>query len=170
MEMMEPMTEPSEEKQNVRTVLRSPQLLLPLLLVCAMQGGQQLSGINAVCIKIIQSYQVFQHLIAGLLLLCFHLQIHWIQHWKRAVGKPRRWLSQLVRRILQSCSYGESQPTAFNADIVQRLRNFSVPAQHLLRFCGKFEFFSSDVRCSAFGLYSGVSDWTRSDSVLLWKW
>lgn len=48
MEMMEPMTEPSDEKQNIKTILSNPQLLLPLVLVCVMQGGQQLSGINAV--------------------------------------------------------------------------------------------------------------------------
>lgn len=31
-------------------VLRDPALLLPLVIVCSYQGGQQLSGINAVCI------------------------------------------------------------------------------------------------------------------------
>ncbi|XP_035792659.1 solute carrier family 2, facilitated glucose transporter member 3-like isoform X1 [Anopheles albimanus] len=39
------------EKPKERTlisVLRDPTLLLPLVLVCALQGGQQLSGINAV--------------------------------------------------------------------------------------------------------------------------
>ncbi|XP_052870590.1 solute carrier family 2, facilitated glucose transporter member 3-like isoform X2 [Anopheles cruzii] len=39
------------EKSKERTlisVIRDPALLLPLVLVCALQGGQQLSGINAV--------------------------------------------------------------------------------------------------------------------------
>jgi MFS transporter, SP family, solute carrier family 2 (facilitated glucose transporter), member 3 len=48
MEMMEPMTEPTEEEQNFKSIVTDPRLLLPLVLVCAMQGGQQLSGINAV--------------------------------------------------------------------------------------------------------------------------
>lgn len=48
MEMMEPAHETSNEKETLRSVLCNPKLLLPLVLVCAMQGGQQLSGINAV--------------------------------------------------------------------------------------------------------------------------
>lgn len=39
------------DKQEIRTiwsVLRDPALLLPVVIVCALQGGQQLSGINAV--------------------------------------------------------------------------------------------------------------------------
>ena len=48
MEMMEPSSESIDEKQDLRSVLFNPKLLLPLVLVCAMQGGQQLSGINAV--------------------------------------------------------------------------------------------------------------------------
>lgn len=39
------------DKQEIRTiwsVLRDPRLRLPVILVCALQGGQQLSGINAV--------------------------------------------------------------------------------------------------------------------------
>lgn len=40
-----------DAKQEIRTiwsVLRDPTLLLPVVIVCALQGGQQLSGINAV--------------------------------------------------------------------------------------------------------------------------
>lgn len=36
------------EKRSLWSVLRDPKLLLPVVLVCALQGGQQLSGINAV--------------------------------------------------------------------------------------------------------------------------
>lgn len=47
-ESMEPTEETSDEKRSFLSVLQDPKLLLPLVLVCAMQGGQQLSGINAV--------------------------------------------------------------------------------------------------------------------------
>lgn len=49
--------EMSLEKRNeiksmsLISVLRDPTLLLPLIIVCSFQGGQQLSGINAVCIN-----------------------------------------------------------------------------------------------------------------------
>lgn len=76
MEMMEPMTEPSEEKQNVKTILTNPQLLLPLMLVCAMQGGQQLSGINAVDLAVGRDEYKLICQIPGVLLLCINLQIH----------------------------------------------------------------------------------------------
>uniref|UniRef100_A0A182JY07 Major facilitator superfamily (MFS) profile domain-containing protein n=1 Tax=Anopheles christyi TaxID=43041 RepID=A0A182JY07_9DIPT len=36
------------KERSILSVLRDPALLLPLILVCALQGGQQLSGINAV--------------------------------------------------------------------------------------------------------------------------
>lgn len=36
------------EKRSLLSVLRDPKLFLPVILVCALQGGQQLSGINAV--------------------------------------------------------------------------------------------------------------------------
>lgn len=35
-------------KWSVRKLLMTPSLRWPLILVCALQGGQQLSGINAV--------------------------------------------------------------------------------------------------------------------------
>uniref|UniRef100_A0A182NQ80 Major facilitator superfamily (MFS) profile domain-containing protein n=1 Tax=Anopheles dirus TaxID=7168 RepID=A0A182NQ80_9DIPT len=38
----------SQESRSFCSVLRDPSLSLPLVLVCALQGGQQLSGINAV--------------------------------------------------------------------------------------------------------------------------
>lgn len=38
-----------EEKRNILSILKDPSLLLPIILVCSLQGGQQLSGINAVC-------------------------------------------------------------------------------------------------------------------------
>jgi MFS transporter, SP family, solute carrier family 2 (facilitated glucose transporter), member 3 len=37
-----------EGGQSLKSVLANPQLLLPLILVMAMTGGQQMSGINAV--------------------------------------------------------------------------------------------------------------------------
>lgn len=45
---MEPLHQRTEEKLGILSVLTDPKLLLPLVLVCSMQGGQQLSGINAV--------------------------------------------------------------------------------------------------------------------------
>jgi hypothetical protein len=39
----------SSENRSLWSVLKDPTLLLPLVIVCALQGGQQLSGINAVC-------------------------------------------------------------------------------------------------------------------------
>lgn len=39
------------EKRSLWSVITDPSLLLPLILVCALQGGQQLSGINAVYAK-----------------------------------------------------------------------------------------------------------------------
>lgn len=36
------------ESRSWLSVVRDPKLLLPILLVCAFEGGQQLSGINAV--------------------------------------------------------------------------------------------------------------------------
>lgn len=36
------------DKRSLWSVLRDPKLLLPIILVCALQGGQQLSGISAV--------------------------------------------------------------------------------------------------------------------------
>lgn len=41
-----------EEKRNILSILKDPSLLLPIILVCSLQGGQQLSGINAVSILI----------------------------------------------------------------------------------------------------------------------
>lgn len=50
LELMEPASDlrTVDENSGLLSVLRDPKLLLPLVLVCAMQGGQQLSGINAV--------------------------------------------------------------------------------------------------------------------------
>jgi MFS transporter, SP family, solute carrier family 2 (facilitated glucose transporter), member 3 len=48
LDTMEPTNESNEEQQGLLDVLTNPKLLLPLVLVCSMQGGQQLSGINAV--------------------------------------------------------------------------------------------------------------------------
>lgn len=48
---MSEMEREMHNKQDIRTiwsVLRDPSLLLPVVIVCALQGGQQLSGINAV--------------------------------------------------------------------------------------------------------------------------
>lgn len=39
---------------SIRKVLKSKSLLLPLLLVCSLQAGQQLSGVNAVSIAILK--------------------------------------------------------------------------------------------------------------------
>lgn len=40
--------EESANQKGILDVLKDPKMLLPLILVCALQGGQQLSGINAV--------------------------------------------------------------------------------------------------------------------------
>ena len=45
------------ETMSLLSVLKDPALRLPLILVCCLQGGQQLSGINAVCyIRSIHKY------------------------------------------------------------------------------------------------------------------
>lgn len=41
------------------SVLKDPALFLPLVIVCCYHGGQQLSGINAVCIQV---FWIFIHL------------------------------------------------------------------------------------------------------------
>jgi MFS transporter, SP family, solute carrier family 2 (facilitated glucose transporter), member 3 len=76
---MEPLTNTTEEKRGVLSVLKDPKLLLPLVLVCAMQGGQQMSGINAVCIieklfKLKNNLQMF----SGVFLLGFHIRKNWL--------------------------------------------------------------------------------------------
>jgi MFS transporter, SP family, solute carrier family 2 (facilitated glucose transporter), member 3 len=50
---MESLRDSNEDNSHcgVLTVLKDPKLFLPLVLVCAMQGGQQLSGINAVSLS-----------------------------------------------------------------------------------------------------------------------
>lgn len=48
LESIEPSSDSTGEEQTIWNVLSDPSLLLPLVLVCAMTGGQQLSGINAV--------------------------------------------------------------------------------------------------------------------------
>lgn len=50
---MEMLTDEADEdsgsgQKGVLDVLKDPKLFLPVVLVCALQGGQQLSGINAV--------------------------------------------------------------------------------------------------------------------------
>lgn len=48
------------DKQEIRSiwsVLRDPTLLLPVVLVCALQGGQQLSGVNAVFFYSVRIFQ-----------------------------------------------------------------------------------------------------------------
>jgi MFS transporter, SP family, solute carrier family 2 (facilitated glucose transporter), member 3 len=42
--------EGTQEKRSLWSVIRDPTLLLPLVIVCALQAGQQLSGINAVSV------------------------------------------------------------------------------------------------------------------------
>ena len=46
-----------QEKWSLVRVLTTPRLRLPLLLVVAMQGGQQMAGINAVRVH---TYQIAQ--------------------------------------------------------------------------------------------------------------
>lgn len=36
------------KKRTIWSVIKDPKLKLPLILVCCLQGGQQLAGINAV--------------------------------------------------------------------------------------------------------------------------
>lgn len=52
------------EKRSLWSVLRDPTLLLPIVLVCALQGGQQLSGINAVRInKNLHNIKIINHIL-----------------------------------------------------------------------------------------------------------
>lgn len=54
------MEQEMHNKQEIRTiwsVLKDRQLLLPVVLVCALQGGQQLSGINAVFFYSVQIFK-----------------------------------------------------------------------------------------------------------------
>lgn len=37
------------EKRSIWSIIKDPMFLLPIILVCCLQGGQQLSGVNAVC-------------------------------------------------------------------------------------------------------------------------
>lgn len=50
LESMQPLslTASTFEKRGILSIIKDPTLLLPIILVCALQGGQQLSGINAV--------------------------------------------------------------------------------------------------------------------------
>lgn len=47
------------QTRSLSSVLRDPALLLPLIIVCSFHGGQQLSGINAVCITICETFENF---------------------------------------------------------------------------------------------------------------
>lgn len=135
MELMEPTEETSDEKRSFLSVLRDPKLLLPLVLVCAMQGGQQLSGINAVSVyfnlvNYLNKFQIF----LGFLLLGFDLRVHRLQSDERKVGKFRCWLSQLACKLLQSRLDGEGQPKTSDADVMLRLWSFSASSQRFLQF------------------------------------
>lgn len=48
MEDMELESNQTSEIKTIRSILCDPSLLLPIVIVCAFQGGQQLSGINAI--------------------------------------------------------------------------------------------------------------------------
>lgn len=48
LESMESEAISQSEKRSLLSVLRDRKLLLPLILVCALLGGQQLSGLNAI--------------------------------------------------------------------------------------------------------------------------
>lgn len=48
METLNENTEEENYQNGILTVIKDPKLFLPCLLVCALQGGQQFSGINAV--------------------------------------------------------------------------------------------------------------------------
>lgn len=41
------------EKRSIWSILKDPMFLLPIVLVCCLQGGQQLSGVNAVSTSLI---------------------------------------------------------------------------------------------------------------------
>lgn len=45
---MEQESQTQAETRSIWSVLTDPTLLMPIILICALQGGQQLSGINAV--------------------------------------------------------------------------------------------------------------------------
>lgn len=83
---MEPINETTDEKRGLLSVLKDPKLLLPLILVCAMQGGQQLSGINAVSSTKLQALiepsktdRRLKFSLIGFLLFCLNLRVDWIQ-------------------------------------------------------------------------------------------
>lgn len=85
LEAIEP-NESTDEKPGLLSVLADPKLLLPLVLVCAMQGGQQLSGINAVTTfkkfeRRFSPHQII--LLLGVLLLSLNLRIYRILIYER---------------------------------------------------------------------------------------
>lgn len=43
------------EKRSIWSVLTDRTLILPVLLVCALQGGHQFSGVNAVSFVLLKS-------------------------------------------------------------------------------------------------------------------
>lgn len=47
-DLMQKEAEQLTEKRSIWSVMTDRNLILPVLLVCALQGGHQLSGVNAV--------------------------------------------------------------------------------------------------------------------------
>lgn len=47
-DLMQKEAEQLTEKRSIWSVITDRNLILPVLLVCALQGGHQLSGVNAV--------------------------------------------------------------------------------------------------------------------------
>lgn len=99
------------EKRSLWSVLRDPTLFLPVVLVCALQGGQQLSGINAVSLVYVFKTLIYCFLAfnvggphrkipvsiinifpSGILLLRFDFRIGWTERQQRSMGKFRCWL------------------------------------------------------------------------------
>lgn len=52
-DLMQKEAEQLTEKRSIWSVMTDRNLILPVLLVCALQGGHQLSGVNAVRIFIV---------------------------------------------------------------------------------------------------------------------
>lgn len=132
-ETMEPTNESTDEKYTLLSVLTDPKLLLPLVLVCAMQGGQQLSGINAVSLT--QTFLInccLICLILGLLLFRLDLRIHWFQFKERQVGESWRRLPQFFREFLQSIFDEEHQQETLDADVMRWLCSLPASPEYVL--------------------------------------
>ena len=67
------------EKRGILSIIKDPALLLPIVLVCSLQGGQQLSGINAVKILfLLFIYNIFKKNFFGFFNRSFTIQFQFL--------------------------------------------------------------------------------------------